>query len=180
MRLFVAIELDEPCKQALLSAAKALQCHTTSARIVPVHLAHLTLAFIGERPDAQAAKAALDKIEAPGFEMSLQGAGRFGLLENALVWVGVRPSHALFALQEQVISSLRAVGIPIDAKPFAPHITLARRCVLQNADQFEIFRCALPFGVLCSLQVQAISLMHSHRVQGALEYTPIAQRALSF
>lgn len=92
---------------------------------------HLTLAFLGDRP-AEALPALLT-IAAPiaarhgGFSLCTAGLGGFPRAGTARVlWLGLESSPALEALAVDLRGTLAAAGEAFDAKPFRPHLTLAR------------------------------------------------------
>jgi RNA 2',3'-cyclic 3'-phosphodiesterase len=67
--------------------------------------------------------AALQRIEAPPFASTLAGVGHF---HAHILWVGVAPNRALMCLQDKVEQVLRAIGLPVDDRPYVPHVKLAR------------------------------------------------------
>jgi RNA 2',3'-cyclic 3'-phosphodiesterase len=93
---------------------------------------HLTLAFLGEVPEARVAEiaAALGLVAArtAPFEIALEGIGAFPSRERPrVVWTGVTDGRAaLERLAAEVRAALEARSVPFDAKPFAPHLTRLR------------------------------------------------------
>jgi len=92
---------------------------------------HLTLAFLGERPaerlpilDALAATIAYRHGAFTLHTAALGGFPKDGMAR--LLWLGLEPSHALNALATDLHDALAAAGEAFDAKPFHPHLTLAR------------------------------------------------------
>lgn len=73
MRLFVALSLPEPVREALSALANGLP----GARWVPPENMHLTLRFIGEVDgrDARDVDDALAAIRMPGFDLKIAGVG---------------------------------------------------------------------------------------------------------
>lgn len=125
MRLFVAIDLPDPVKDHLVS----LKADIPTARWSDRHQMHLTLFFIGETERIAEVRAALAAVEAPPFELSLSGVGRFPASDRQpprVLWAGVDVSPALAALHRQITNTLTALGFAADERPFSPHITLAR------------------------------------------------------
>jgi 2'-5' RNA ligase len=124
-RLFVAIELPVAVRDRLLAAMGGV----SGARWQRDDQLHLTLRFIGEidRHIAQDIAAALGGVHAAPFELALSGAGVFdrrGVPET--LWAGVTPHDAVTALHAKVDQALRRVGMALEARAYAPHITLAR------------------------------------------------------
>ena len=124
---------------------------------------HLTLAFIGETNDTEAAKRALDAVcrGAEAFKMTVGGAGNFG----DLWWTGIEKNRELESLAQSIRGALRAVGFRIDTKPFKPHITLAREMRAYGEVRLDV--------PLTEMVVGRVSLMRSERIGGRLVYTEI-------
>ncbi|HEX3498147.1 MAG TPA: RNA 2',3'-cyclic phosphodiesterase [Stellaceae bacterium] len=124
LRLFVGIELPPALRLRLSLLCTGLP----GARWVDPGNLHLTLRFIGEVDEGMASDidAALARIRAPSFTMSLAGAGAFGGERPRLVWIGVEDSPPLFQLQERIEAALRRAGVPPDTRRYSPHVTLAR------------------------------------------------------
>jgi RNA 2',3'-cyclic 3'-phosphodiesterase len=120
-----------------------------SVRLVPPERIHLTLNFLGDVPDERepAADEALaaavrhwtrsggsnDRVgrrhgeprSAP--QLRIGGGGRFGRGTFTTLWAGIRGDTAqLGDLVTEVRRELRAARLPFDAKPFRPHVTIAR------------------------------------------------------
>jgi 2'-5' RNA ligase len=124
-RLFFALWPDASVRAAI--AANFAPAVTVGT---PVHAAdlHVTLEFIGNVAAEQIAA-----LTALGARLALPaGALALDRLEwwraGALVVARASaPSAALLALQAELRAALGAGGYRVDARPFAPHLTLARR-----------------------------------------------------
>ena len=161
MRLFVAIRLSDGMKAALLAAQDELYDRGVRGNFTPEENLHLTLAFIGEYPDAEGVLDALSEVSFAPFELALEGMGCFG----DLFWAGLKDSAPLEALARSVRRALAERGIPFDRKRFSPHITLIRRAAgklpgLQLRPE--------------SMSVDAFSLMRSDRGKKGMIYTELA------
>ncbi|RQW89479.1 MAG: RNA 2',3'-cyclic phosphodiesterase [Geobacter sp.] len=124
-RLFVAIDLPEEIKAAVLS----LQCPIRGAKWVTEEQLHLTLRFIGDADDDLLNEIAtsLSGVMAGPFSLVLMGVGYFPPKRNPKVlWVGVGRSDALLNLQNDIEKVLLRNGLEPETRPFSPHITLAR------------------------------------------------------
>jgi 2'-5' RNA ligase len=125
MRLFIAIELPDHYKKALGELRTAIP----GARWVAPEQVHLTLAFLGEVDEDTVGRltAGLMRIQAAEFELCLTGTGCFPNRHRPrVVWVGVNPEPSLTSLAAMVRETVLACGIPLEERPFAPHLTLAR------------------------------------------------------
>jgi 2'-5' RNA ligase len=133
MRLFFALWPDAPAAAALAERARelALRC---GGKPVPQDKIHLTLAFLGDLdagrlPDAMRAPGGL---ELAGFDMVLDQVGSFRGARVA--WAGCRETaHGLADLQSGLVRHLAAAGFPPDERPYAAHVTLARKIALPVA-----------------------------------------------
>ena len=160
MRLFIAISLSPEMKDALTDAQRAMYARGVRGSFTPEENLHLTLAFIGEYPNADTVMDALSGVMFTPFELRLDGVGRFG----DLWWAGLRESAALTAVVRRVRRALAEGGIPFDRKRFTPHITLIRKASRDAA------------GVAIapeSMTVRAVSLMSSRRGRSGMIYTEV-------
>lgn len=124
-RLFAAIRPPADVIDELL----ALQGGLVGARWQDESQLHLTLRFFGgvDGHTADYLDAALMRVRAPPFELSLRGTGDFSRKGKPhTLWAGLAPSDGLAALQRRVESAARHAGLPAERRKFAPHITLAR------------------------------------------------------
>ena len=162
MRLFVAIELSDAVKDALIEAQNRMFDRGVRGSFTPEENLHLTLAFIGEYPDALPVVDALSAVSCSAFELAPDGLGCFG----DLWWAGLRASPALDALAQRVRYALAEQGIPFDRKRFSPHITLLRRA-----------KGVMPPLHLtpAAMTVEAFTLMRSDRGKNGMIYTPLAR-----
>lgn len=124
MRLFAAIPLPEAVRDRMVVLAHMLPL----PRRVAAEDLHLTLAFLGEVPDAVAQEAhyAFEAVSAPAFDLTIRGAGVFGGDKPRAIYAGVLPEPALDRLQAKVESAARRAGAEVERRRFVPHVTLAR------------------------------------------------------
>lgn len=125
MNHFIALALPESLREALGAWPRPA---IPAAWARPEGL-HLTLAFLGGIDGTEAVDAVMDAV-APrhrAFALRTAGLGGFPSPERARVlWLGVEEEPRLRALAESLRAALSAAGLPFEARPFAPHITLAR------------------------------------------------------
>ena len=160
MRLFLAVNLSPEMKNALTDVQRAMYDRGVRGNFTPAENLHLTLAFIGEYPSADAVMDALSGVTFTPFDLQLDGVGRFG----DLWWAGLRESAALAAIVRRVRRALAEGGIPFDRKHFNPHVTLLRKASRDAA------------GVAIapvSMTVRAVSLMSSRRGRNGMIYTEV-------
>ena len=177
MRLFVAILFEEKNKEFLNDVTQKLRGQALLGNTTRQENLHLTLAFIGEVPDSACKKvcAVMDVIKSAPFSLTFSEFGKFSKDEEDLYWLGAQPCQELETLQKQLLEALLANQIPVDQKPFKPHITLGRRMVMEDGFSEEEFAAQI---VPVTQKVKAISLMKSERINGKLTYTQVYQRKL--
>jgi 2'-5' RNA ligase len=148
---------------------------------------HLTLRFLGEITEQAvgrvAAAAGNAAASTPPFSITLAGLGGFpSLREPRVLWIGVADGGApLDALARTLEGELVAGGFPPEARPFHPHLTLARaRSVGAPPD---LRRCtaglAWPTGAAIGVQhVDAIVVVESTLGTAGPTYREVSRAAL--
>ncbi len=129
MRLFVALDIDQEIRDRLASYMNEMRGLAPAVRWVQPESLHVTLKFIGERPDATVKEVenALRGISAKPFQLSFRGSGFFPAEKSARVfWIGIQADAALPDLATQIKGSLVRLGIELEKRAFSPHLTLAR------------------------------------------------------
>lgn len=99
------------------------------AQQVPAVDYHVTLHYLGRQPVArmEALAAALAEVCGDRFPLILSGAGSFrGEGSSQVLWVGVEPAAELLALHARVAVAITAAGLPLESRPYHPHLTVAR------------------------------------------------------
>jgi 2'-5' RNA ligase len=130
VRLFVALDIPEPVRAALIECSTKLSKTCRVGRWVRLEGAHITLKFIGEVPDdrVDSIRAALGEIR--GFspiEMRFAGLGFFPSTNRPrILWAGIETGPELAALAKSVEDRLAELEIEREKRDFRPHITLAR------------------------------------------------------
>ena len=128
-RLFFALWPDALTSGALSTIAQEVAAESGGRATAPGNI-HLTLAFLGDQPDAIARdlSAAAGRISAPAFDLVFDKVESWR--KTAIAWAGVRSvPPPLVALHDSVARLLLATEIESDSRPFAVHVTLARRVV---------------------------------------------------
>ena len=177
-RLFAALELPAPVRDALGAFGRAAAADDFALRAVRDDALHVTLAFLGHRAldDIDPARDAVREVAAPVPDLALGDA----------LWLAPRRPHvltvevadatgALLALQERVVAALvEAVGYEPDRRRFRPHVTVAR--VRRGAAPRQR---GLPDAPSASFAGEAVTLYRSWLGGGparyeALERVPLA------
>jgi 2'-5' RNA ligase len=136
-RLFVSVEPPAEAVDHLARVVDALEVSRANAPGRSTRLAardrwHVTLAFLGDvasnriDPVAGAVRRAVEEAAGP-LVVNFAGGGTFGRGRFTVLWVGLAGDvGGLRHLAGQVRRELRRARGPFDAKPFRPHLTLAR------------------------------------------------------
>ncbi len=182
LRLFVAIELEEPVLRALGAAQAELRRHGLgSLRWVRPEGVHLTLKFLGETPADRVpairqALAAAVKGVAP-HALSLGAMGTFGGRNPRIVWVDVAGDvETLRGVQARVDTSLQPLGFPRESRRFSPHLTLARVRPETAREMAGPIAKALEAVMppVAEIPVREVSLMRSRLGPGGAAYERLA------
>jgi 2'-5' RNA ligase len=126
MRLFVALDLPDDVVRALHAWARTAE--RPGLRVLEPASLHVTLAFLGSRPDeeAEAIGAAAAACAAPVPDLRLGDAAWLGRGSSLAVDV-VDGAGACARLQAAVSDALVALGVfEPEARRFRPHVTVAR------------------------------------------------------
>jgi RNA 2',3'-cyclic 3'-phosphodiesterase len=124
MRTFLALDIPATVRAHLAVQQFLLPLPHT----VPPETFHITLAFLGEVPDAvlEGVHDALLGLRVAAFDLRLHGLGHFGHAKPRSVHACVMPSDALSRLQAKVAHLARRAGAVIPAASYVPHVTLGR------------------------------------------------------
>jgi 2'-5' RNA ligase len=130
VRLFVALDIPEAVRAALLQCTAQLSKPSQGARWVNLAGAHVTLKFIGEvsAERGEAIRLALTEVQGlPPVDLHFAGLGFFPNAQRPRVlWAGIEGGPALTKLATAVDERVAAMGMSREAREFRPHITLAR------------------------------------------------------
>jgi RNA 2',3'-cyclic 3'-phosphodiesterase len=110
---------------------------------------HLTLHYIGEA-EADRVSLALRDLRHNRVRLKIAGVGEFRSGDGSVtLWARVEPTAELRSVHASVAAALASIGITAGARPWVPHITLAR-C-----------RADAPAAVVARLLDAGASLVHS-------------------
>jgi len=126
-RLFFAFWPDAATSDVLATLAQQVAAESGGRPTAPGNV-HLTLSFLGDQPRriARELSAAAARISAPSFDLVLDSVDSWR--KNAIAWAGVQSvPPPLVELQQKIARSLLVSGLEPEERPFAVHVTLARR-----------------------------------------------------
>jgi len=165
-RVFFALWPDEPARAMIAGLAREVALESGGRPTALNHI-HLTLAFVGEQPairvDSLRRLAAV--VRARAFMLALDEIG--GFQRAGIAWLGSSAAQpGLAALHDDLAHALQSRGFPVDERPHAPHLTLARRSTTVIAR-----RLSQPIR----WRVSSFSLMASELASSGPAYRTIAE-----
>jgi 2'-5' RNA ligase len=175
VRLFVAREPPADVRAALAAWARDAVGEDPELRLVDPAALHLTLAFLGERPDRDVEALAPALARALGRATPPRDAHALAPLWLAprrphVLTVGVAdPSGLLGALQERVVAACtEALCWEPERRAFRPHVTLAR--VRRDARVRPRELLPLPAAARAPWSTGGVTLLRSRTGAGAAQY----------
>lgn len=132
MRTFIAIEISETIRNALVQIQSHLKYSGADVKWVEKDNIHLTLKFLGEISEekAEKIKTILDSIakETKPFEMTVKEIGAFPKIEYPrVIWVSLdKGRDESKILAEKIDEALSKIGFQKETRPFASHLTIGR------------------------------------------------------
>lgn len=123
-RLFAAL----PVPPALAAQLSALPQTVPGARWLPAAALHVTLRFLGDVDAAQedAAIAALARVRKKPFHVEVRGLDFFDQPGDGVLYAPVESVRNVTDLCARVADVLTPLGFDFGARPYVPHVTLAR------------------------------------------------------
>jgi 2'-5' RNA ligase len=129
MRVFVGLDLEHQIRERIAGFVTEMRPLAPDVRWVAPESLHVTLKFIGEKPDdvVEQIKTFLGSITEKAFDISFRDCGFFPTAKSARVfWIGIEAPHDLAKLASKVEDAVVRLEIPKEARAFSPHLTLAR------------------------------------------------------
>ncbi len=183
MRLFVAIELTDKVRSALLDVGTRLRRRCDGVRWIPAHQLHVTLKFLGEVADRDAGDVAgaveRAAANAGSFKLAIEGSGCFPPLGRVrIVWAGLKEETGrLLRIIEAMEGELELIGFARERRPFSPHITIGR--VKEDVSNGTIRTAVDKFACRPAEQeVTAVTLMSSVLSPNGPTYTAVSRTNL--
>ncbi len=129
MRLFVALDIAADIRARIQRFVEGISGFAPDVRWMRPESLHVTLKFIGEKPDetVEKIKLALSSVRSKPLEIVFREYGFFpGLKLPRIFWIGLNGGPELASLAATIDEAMFALGVPKEIHPFSPHITLAR------------------------------------------------------
>ena len=193
-RLFLAVDLDEPCRASVAKLIERVRGRPGSGldgryggrvKWVERENLHVTVRFLGATTEARwrELQAVLQEpLAVEPFDLRFDHVGTFP--ESGaprVIWLGIAadaakaPRHA----SEEIEQRLRAAGIPPDARPFHPHLTLGRfRAPARRWDSTALHEVGVE--PLEPVHVDHVTLYESRLTPRGPRYEPLLRLAFGF
>jgi RNA 2',3'-cyclic 3'-phosphodiesterase len=132
MRLFIAIDPDEPTRRQVATVQQKLAATRADVRWVQPENYHITIKFLGEVDDSLVPEisARLDRAAAqvPVFPLKLEGITQLPSRGPARVIVSpvISPDQRITKLHRLIDSAIGGMGLAMDTHILVPHLTLGR------------------------------------------------------
>lgn len=185
-RLFIAIDVGDAVRaevtRVIAQLGGKLEAVKTPPKVTWVKPAalHMTLRFLGETEDAEAARvveALTPPIAVAPFDVEWRGLGAFPSQRHPrALWMGVvRGAAQLGAVEAEVAQRLGTVDP--EARPFLPHLTIGRiKMAGQGVDWPKVLKAVEVRGVIS--RAERVTLYRSELSQRGPHYTGLVSAPL--
>ncbi len=124
-RVFIAVEPAKEIRDMLEMVGMSLRGSVARLTLPKSDQIHITLKFLGEVPENKIPKiaGALEKVKSAPFQLQ---AARVSMFGRRVIKAEVTDLGCCADIARQIDEYLLPLGFPKEARPFYPHITLAR------------------------------------------------------
>ncbi len=140
-RLFIAVPLEGEPPAPLAQVLQRLRAIGRPVKMAEPGPLHVTVAFLGDvdgaiTPDLTEAMRETAAGVAAASTVQLRGLGAFpDIRRPSVVWCGMADVAWMVDLEARLRPWLDALGLPLDDRPFHPHVTLARMSLRDRRDR---------------------------------------------
>ena len=189
-RLFYALPLPPEATAEIAALVERLRAEGIpgagrDVRWVRLDGLHLTLRFLGPTLDDRI-QSAIEAVKAAAtgqapFDVAIGGAGVFPPVGRPrALWLGLLAGEArLSGIADAVDGALTASGWSLDAKPFRPHLTLARSDGVPAGAAIGARLAELAAGMDLRFRADRVGLYESLTGGGPARYEPLAMADLA-
>ena len=184
-RTFVALELPRDLRVRIIEHSQQLRCEFPEIRAswIREKNLHLTLKFFGDVPVANiptlslAVEAAAHAVSS--FEFVVGGCGAFPPHgQPKVLWIGINDaSGELSKLHEALEHECERLGFAREARPFRPHLTVARLRSAKGARRLARLHSERGFDWY-AVKVTELCVMRSELSSEGSSYTALARYQL--
>jgi 2'-5' RNA ligase len=174
MRLFIGIPLANATAHDLAGVVNQLRSQTTeytdTLRWSAPGSWHITLQFLGSTTPQQyeCVRNQLRERRHPAFDIQLGGVDAFD--RAGVLFVAVRVTSHLLALQQSVTAATAPCGFTPEDRPYRPHITLARRKGRTAGRELRNLKLQIQPPKLLSFTAETLILYESIPAPGGSRY----------
>ena len=181
MRTFIAVRI--PGLHSIDSVLRHLSMLQPALRTVASDQLHVTLVFLGETdesllPELTQILHDVAVTEAP-HTLALRGLGVFPRITHpTVVWAGFTDPGPLVRMAEQLVRRCEALGFAREARPFHPHLTLAR-VKAKPPDELAGYIQARADADFGSVTISSLELYRSDMGPAGPVYTSLVRASLT-
>ena len=193
MRIFVALDIDDAIRRRIERFMEGIQEFAPDVRWVRPESLHVTLKFIGEKPEesVEQVRFVLSQTASNAFVLTFRGFGFFPSAKSPRVfWIGIGGDPELRKLAASIDAATATLGIPREDRDFSPHLALARIGSAapgrQKGDRVNrrFAKLQEKLGILASpdfgtMTAREFYLYESQTLREGARYTKIARYALN-
>jgi len=174
MRLFLGLPIPSELAQALTRLTRAIEL-PKGRRTAPDNI-HLTLVFLGEvaEPTLPPIERELSELTFAPFQLRLTSLNTFP--RAGVLIAEVEPTRPLLYLQAKIAGAMARCGFPAEdpeARPYRPHITLAR---FHGSLRLSQSQHTLPASLQRSFIADTVNLYRSNLTPTGPHYEVLAQK----
>lgn len=174
-RLFVGVKAEAAA--VLQSVMARLGRLGDAVRVVRREQLHVTLKFLGDIDEALAPEFAerlsRSYAAAEAFDWTLRGIGAFpSPARPSVVWAGAEDGGRFVSLAEAAEEACESLGFAREARPFHPHVTLARVKFRPPPSLRELI-AEEASTVFSPQRAEEVILFRSELGRGGSVYTPV-------
>ena len=181
MRTFIAINLDDTCRERIGLALKPFYAISSPLKWVRPENMHITLRFLGELDSNKLNRVLETFSELPLTSVNhpilrFSSFGYFGKEEQIrTLWVSIEKHTNLNQVSEVVQDRLERIGFERETVQFVPHLTVARSKKRFNFKPYFHLMKKTENQLICELKVTSIFIMKSALRPGGPEYSIIKE-----
>ena len=186
VRLFVALNLPDDVRTRIArEVIDPLRSRVRGVRWVRDDMLHATLAFLGERNEAEAREAHAVVREVAGsrgpIQVTLAGLGAFPNAEKPrVVWLGLADPNPVRELHRVFERERARLGVPAEGRAYHPHVTLGRVPPAAEADVQRGLEAALDgLTFTADVTLESLDLMRSQPGPVGSRYTTLLAAPLA-
>ncbi|HSO58734.1 MAG TPA: RNA 2',3'-cyclic phosphodiesterase [Paenisporosarcina sp.] len=129
---FIGVKLPEGLAKQLVDFRNEWQLELSHKRLPVAEDLHITLVYLGA-VEAEVLTKLISELNElaeviPHFTLTLSGVETFGNPSTPrVIYTSIEEQPMLYKLQNTILEKCLALLLPVDRKPFVPHITLAKK-----------------------------------------------------